>query len=545
LQTIIEEQEATNEELRAALEEVQSSNEELQSTNEELETAKEELQSTNEELNTLNEELTNRNRELTRMHDDLDNLFSNIDIAVIVLNNALQIRLFNSTAEKIFNLIPTDEGRPVTDIKLKLEVPELKNKLNDVLENLVPKQEEVKDEKDHWYDMRIRPYLTSEKKIDGLVLTFADIDAVVQSRQVIEKSRDFAENVLETIHEPLVVVDADLHVLMANPSFYKLFKTKPAEAVGKHIKEVGAREWATPEFTTALNKVLSTGKTVEDHIVRSKFPDGNRIFSLNIRQLPTLNGKEILITAEDITESKYREEKQDKHRKVLEKKLESAEHLSVIGQTAGMVGHDIRNPLQAIISATYLAKDDLTSLPQNETKESLVESMKEIEVQANYINKIVSDLQDYARPLNPSIEEIDLKQLLDDLIMTTEMGDNIKMTSEIEKDIQNIHADSTYLQRILTNLITNSEQAMPNGGTITITATKQNGICHIIVEDTGEGIPEDIKPNLFKPLFTTKSKGQGFGLAASKRLAIAMGGDLTFESTKGNGAKFTITLPTS
>jgi phosphoglycerate-specific signal transduction histidine kinase len=116
----------------------------------------------------------------------------------------------------------------------------------------------------------------------------------------------------------------------------------------------------------------------------------------------------MLITAEDITESKQLEEKQDLHRIDLEKKLESAENLAVIGQTAGMVGHDIRNPLQAIVSATYLVKDDLASLPQSETKESLVESMKEIEDQAAYISKIVADLQDFSIPLKPFSEETNL-----------------------------------------------------------------------------------------------------------------------------------------
>lgn len=262
-----------------------------------------------------------------------------------------------------------------------------------------------------------------------------------------------------------------------------------------------------------------------------------------MRQLPLIEGKEVLVTTEDITESKQLEEQQTSRRKDLEKKLESAEHLAVVGQTAGMVGHDIRNPLQAIVSATYLAKDDLASLPQSEIKESLIESMKEIEQQASYINKIVADLQDYSRPLKPSNEEINLRNLIENLLISTEIDENIKITSEIADDIQNAKADPDYLKRILTNLIINAEQAMPNGGKLTITARKEKGNCLITVEDTGEGIPEDIKPNLFQPLFTTKAKGQGFGLAASKRLAKAMGGDITFESKKGKGSKFTLKLP--
>jgi len=229
--------------------------------------------------------------------------------------------------------------------------------------------------------------------------------------------------------------------------------------------------------------------------------------------------------------------------KCQEKKLENAERLAIVGQTAGMVGHDIRNPLQAIVSAIYLAKEDLASLPQSEIKESLIESMKEIEEQAGYISKIVADLQDFARPLKPCSEEIDLRQLIEYLLLSMHLDEKIEVISEIADDIQNVKVDADYIKRILTNLLINAEQAMPNGGKITITARKQNGNCIITVEDTGEGIPEDAKPKIFQPLFTTKSKGQGFGLAVSKRLVNAMGGDLTFQSERGNGAKFTLTLP--
>jgi two-component system, chemotaxis family, CheB/CheR fusion protein len=284
LQTIIEEQEATNEELRAALEEVQSSNEELQSTNEELETAKEELQSTNEELNTLNEELANRNRQLTRMHDDLNNLFANIDVAVIVLDNNLKIRLFNPIAEKLFNLIPTDVGRPINDIRLRLTVENLEDQLRDVLESLVPKQKEVQDDKDHWYELRMRPYLTAEKKIDGVVLTLVDVDNVIQSKINMEKSRNFAEGVLETINEPLVVLDADLRVIMANRAFYQLLKVKPAQVIKKPIYKIGNRQLDIPEFKQSLKHVLSTGKSAGGVIIGSEFPEkGKRILSLNMR----------------------------------------------------------------------------------------------------------------------------------------------------------------------------------------------------------------------------------------------------------------------
>src|SRR5438552_7477180 len=136
LQAVIEEQEATNEELKSANEEIQSSNEELQSINEELETAKEELQSTNEELTTLNEELQNRNSELGQVNNDLTNLLSSVNMAIIMLGNDLTVRRFTPMAERIFNLIPSDVGRRLSDMNRSILVPDLDLLLHQVIDDL-------------------------------------------------------------------------------------------------------------------------------------------------------------------------------------------------------------------------------------------------------------------------------------------------------------------------------------------------------------------------------------------------------------------------
>lgn len=178
LQTIIEEQEATNEELRSANEEIMSSNEELQSTNEELETAKEELQSTNEELTTLNDELESRNTELEQVNNDLHNLLAGVNIPIVILGADLKIRRFTAMAEKLFKLIPGDIGRPITDIALPMQIPHLDKQVLDVFESLTPKDIEVQDKDGHWWSVRIRPYKTTDHKIDGAVIAMLDIDAI-------------------------------------------------------------------------------------------------------------------------------------------------------------------------------------------------------------------------------------------------------------------------------------------------------------------------------------------------------------------------------
>ncbi|MGA7615270.1 MAG: CheR family methyltransferase [Thermoanaerobaculia bacterium] len=174
LQSIIEEQEATNEELRSANEEIQSSNEELQSTNEELETAKEELQSSNEELTTLNEELETRNHELSQLNNDLSNLLGSVDIPILMLGSDYRIRRFNSAAQKVLNLIPSDLGRPITDLRTTLRIDDLEKLVADSVDSLVVHDIEVDGRNGGTYNLRIKPYKTLENRIEGAVLTIVE-----------------------------------------------------------------------------------------------------------------------------------------------------------------------------------------------------------------------------------------------------------------------------------------------------------------------------------------------------------------------------------
>ena len=178
LQSVIEQQEAANEELQSSNEEVQSANEELQSINEEIETSKEEMESSNEELATVNEELQNRNAELGRSNNDLMNLLASVQMAIVMLGHDLRIRRFTPMAETMLNLIPTDVGRPLTDIKLNVDVPDLDGILVKVLENAQPFQRDVQDRAGRWYSLRVRPYRTAENRIDGAVIALVDIDSI-------------------------------------------------------------------------------------------------------------------------------------------------------------------------------------------------------------------------------------------------------------------------------------------------------------------------------------------------------------------------------
>jgi PAS domain S-box-containing protein len=285
--------------------------------------------------------------------------------------------------------------------------------------------------------------------------------------------------------------------------------------------------------------------------VRTK--SGKIITVLASTETITLNGQKHLInTFIDITMRKQMQAKLEEYSKHLEelvedrtKQLKDSERLAAIGATAGMVGHDIRNPLQAITGDVYLAKTELAAIPESQEKKNMLENLQEIEKNIDYINKIVADLQDFARPLKPQMEKTDVKNIINGLLEKNGLPTNVKVSVKVESDSRKIVADAAYISRIMYNLVTNAVQAMPKGGKLAIHVykDKETEEAVITVEDTGIGIPEAVKGKLFTPMFTTKSKGQGFGLAVIKRMAEALSGNVTFESREGDGTKFTVRLP--
>jgi len=193
LQSLIEEHGRTNDDLGSANEELASGNEELQSMNEELETSKEELQSTNEELTTVNDELHSRNQEVTQANSDLLNLLVTVDIPIIILGIDRRIRRFTPKARSILNVLPSDTGRPIDDIKPNIVVADLDQQIADVIDTMTLKESEVQDREGRWYRMQIRPYKTTDNRIDGAILSLVDIDALKQLVGDAQRARSEAE----------------------------------------------------------------------------------------------------------------------------------------------------------------------------------------------------------------------------------------------------------------------------------------------------------------------------------------------------------------
>lgn len=297
LQSIIEE-------LRTANEEIQSSNEEFLGTNEELQAAQEELQSSNEELFTINEEMEGRNKELRQANNDLLNLLSSMRIPILMLSDDLRIRRYTPASEQILHLLATDIGRPITDLEPRIKLPNLAQAVIDVIHGLTPYEQETQDSDGRWYVLRIRPYRTAENRIEGAVLQLLDIDQLKRSLEEARQARDYAEGVIDTIWEPLLVLDHRLCVLTANPSFYQTFGLEPGSALGRGIFEIGAGQWDFPRMRALLDEMLRSRNHARDLEIEHTFDRiGPRVLQLNARRIEQDGDTGLILLAlQDITD---------------------------------------------------------------------------------------------------------------------------------------------------------------------------------------------------------------------------------------------------
>ncbi|HVS75309.1 MAG TPA: CheR family methyltransferase, partial [Steroidobacteraceae bacterium] len=360
LQSVIEQQEAANEELQSANEEVQSANEELQSINEELETSREEIQSSNEELTTVNEELQNRNEELNRVNNDLNNLFGSLQMAIVMVWQDLRIRRFTPMAEKLFNLIATDIGRPIGDIKLNLTVPDLPKLLAEVIDQVTTRDLEVQDQGGRWYQLRIRPYRTLDNHIDGAVILLFDIDSLKQSQGVLERQA----KLLEQTHEAVFVRELGGAIVYWNRGAELLYGFGREEAIGRSSYELLGK---SPAVRAQINEALNgEGRWKGEIVQRTK--DGRELI-VESQEVLISEGERrlVLSTNRDVTERKRLEETL---RRRVDELASADQHKS---EFLAVLAHELRNPLAPLRTAIEILKSVPADDPRSARARELIE----------------------------------------------------------------------------------------------------------------------------------------------------------------------------
>ncbi len=304
LQALLSEHQVTTDDLAAANGELVAANEELQSTNEELQSAKEELQSTNEELTTVNDQIRHRNLELDQIASDLVNVLSSVEIPVVIVDLELRVRRFTPTAQEHRELHRDRRRPPHRRPQAQTANRRPHEQDREVLDGLSPKEWEVQREDGHWYRLQIRPYHTSDHRLDGAVLSFVDVDALKRVLAEAEGARDYAQSIVDTVTAALVVLDSDLRVVSANEAFYQTFRLSAGAAEGRLLAEFGAALWGESALGRALESAGREQKRFSELEVATELPElGHRVFSLSGRPiLPHEGASLVLLTIDDVTE---------------------------------------------------------------------------------------------------------------------------------------------------------------------------------------------------------------------------------------------------
>jgi len=223
--------------------------------------------------------------------------------------------------------------------------------------------------------------------------------------------------------------------------------------------------------------------------------------------------------------------------------LVRSEKLAAIGQIAGGIAHDLRNPLGAINNAIYYLKRRPGASEIAEANPRIGQFLRIAEEEVEHSNAIISDLMSFARVDVPSLSPTNLGEVVGNVLSTMEIRDNIHIVKQLDSDLPAVMADGEQLYRVFINLANNAQDAMPNGGELTISARKEVGFAEVAFSDTGVGISDQLMKNIFEPLFTTKIKGTGLGLAVCQQIVSKHNGTIMVASKEGEGATFTVKLP--
>lgn len=547
LQSTSEDHEAAVEELRAATEEAQASNEELQATNEELESSKEELQATNEELSTVNDELNSRHLELNQLSNDLGNLLTSIQVPIVMVDAELRVRRMTTAAERVLGMAPGDIGRPIGDLRLSVEVPDLEQLLRDAIETLTVQEREFEARDRRWYSVRVRPYRTVDNKIDGAVIAFVDIDAIKRRFEEAKEARDQAQAIIATVRAPLVILSADLSVVTANRSFYETFQVAREETEGRHVFELGNHQWDIPRLRELLEQVLPRDSQVEGFEVEHDFETiGHREMVLNARRVSPAPGQPalVLLAIEDVTEARSLE-------------LERAARVAAEKTTAtrdqllAVLSHELRTPLTAVVGWTRLLRTHEMDAA------AAARGLAVIERNALAQVRLIEDLLDVSRivagALHLEARPIMAAPVVEAALAATRPAAEAKgvlVTAVLDEQDAPVRGDPGRLQQVVLNLVTNAIKFTPSGGRVEVGVTRRESAVEISVRDTGQGIAPERLAEIFSPLGVVSTHarsdggGLGLGLAIARHLVELHGGTLRAASAgPEQGATFTVTLP--
>ena len=537
LNAVIRDLEISNEDLRAVNEEAQSINEEFQSTNEELETSKEELQALNEELTALNGQLQETLEHQRATAADLQNILNSSDIATVFLDEALNIRFFTPTAKALFGVTSVDIGRPLADLAQRFHDDALMPDAGAVLSKLAPIRREIESEDGNWYIRSILPYLSEGNAVGGVVLTFARISEMKAAERKIEAARAYAESIIATVKQPLVVLDEDLSVVSASASFFRFFDLKPEKSTGKPLGRLLQEEpWAT------FLALVKTGVVIENHEVEVDLPGlGPRSLLASACEIVGLSDRrKILVSLDDVTDAKAKTE-------ALAAAKEEAERAN-LGKSRFLAAasHDLRQPLQTMSFIQAMLAEEVSG-PAASKLIGRLDNM--IVAMSGLLDKLLDINQLEAGVVKPKLCDFAIDDLLRQLHGEFEdhaLNEGLKL--RVAPCSLTVHSDPRLLEQILRNMISNATK-YTSRGKVLLGCRRRGSRLSIEVWDTGTGIPETELSAIFKEFHQLdnqggkRAKGLGLGLAIVQRLGDLLEAPISVRSRVGRGSVFAVDVP--
>ena len=525
----VEQYEIQTEELRASNEELQAMNEELRSSAEELETSKEELQSINEELTTVNQELKIKIEELWQSNNNFQNLINSTDIGTIFLDRSMRVNLFSPAIRSIYNLIPNDVGRPLSDISDRLVDTDILSDAEKVLEKLQNIEREVKTIDNRIYMMRIFPYRTSDDRINGIVLTFIDITQRKKTELELLQSESNMRTVMDSVLDyAIITFTPELNINGWNMGAQKIFGYTREEIIGRPMKTLFTSE---DNFNGALENevalVLDTGRSEDERWHQKK--DGTRFYASGIitRLKEGQNG--FVKIVRDMTAHKLIEQQKD--------------------EFIVVASHELKTPVTSIKAYTEILYEILSENNNGQPLELMTKLNSQVDRLTILINDLLNTTQITEGKLLLQKEEFNINTLIEECQEHFEaIANQHKIITNLQ-DVPDIFADRERISQVITNLISNGIKYSPMGGDIIISTKTEDHIVQIGVEDFGIGISDESRKNLFQrfyrsanPLVTT-FPGLGLGLYISGEIVRRHGGSIIVESKEGKGSKFIVELP--
>jgi two-component system, chemotaxis family, CheB/CheR fusion protein len=543
LQSLVEERDARNQELVSANEEIQSANEELQSTNEELETTNEELQSANEELQTVNDELQQRNNVLTQTGNDLTNLLNSVNIPLLMLNGELQIRQFTPPMQRLLSVRPSDIGRSINEIRLQLSIEDLEPILNEVLESLGTRELEVQDKEGRWHLLRVRPYRSSDNKIEGLVVLLLDIDQLRRSQQQLVDARDFASSVVESVPVPIVVLDEDCSIRTANTAFRNLAQLPTKDIEGRSLPELAMLLWGINGIREKLEQLLQgpAGSLIEfEHESKSPKP---KSLLVKAQTLSTEDKRVLLLMLEDVSLQREAERLTTKEKHDLESEIAVAArrlnrtqeelrgltaHLFTIQEDERQhIARELHDDISQRLNLLQIALQEIDSakLPKEATHK-----LSSVGGQLDTLN---TDVREMSHRLHPAIlNDLGLPTALKDLV--TEFGNREHMPATYASE----NLPDSWPQEASIALCRITQEALRNvakhaGKThVKVLLTGKDDCLQLKIMDFGTGFDQDAELSV-----------RGLGMISMQERARLARGTMQVHSALGQGTTITVEVP--